>query len=169
MPTVADTGFVRMQVSKVTAVGRAGEDISHYVVLDEPDGDRHLLILIGPAEAFGLAASLGGTHWPRPMTHQFVAALVRALGGRVREIRLDRVVDGAYAATVEVEGAAGIELVDARSSDALHLAVLLGAPVLAGPEMLADCARRQADGSAAAEMMRMAVDAEPMSVRRAAG
>jgi bifunctional DNase/RNase len=53
------------------------------------------------------------------MTYQFTAALVRSLGGRVREVRLDRIVEGAYAATVSVEGPQGVALVDARSSDAL--------------------------------------------------
>ena len=53
------------------------------------------------------------------MTYQFTAALVRSLGGRVREVRLDQIVEGAYAATVSVEGPQGVALVDARSSDAL--------------------------------------------------
>ena len=53
-------------------------------MLEEVAGDRHLAIEIGWAEAFSLAAHLDGKHWPRPMTYQFVAALVQALGGRVR-------------------------------------------------------------------------------------
>lgn len=170
MPTATHTGFVRMRVSKVTAVGQAGEErLSHYVVLDEPDGGRHLLILIGPTEAFGLAASLGGTEWARPMTPQFMVALVRGLGGRVREVRLDRVIDGAYAATVEVEGLGGVEQVDARSSDALNLAVLLDAPIFVSPEMLADYVRRQEDDSAEAIVMRFALIADPMTIRRVDG
>lgn len=47
------------------------------------------------------------------MTYQLTAALVRGLGGRVREVRVDRIVDGAYAATVEVESPQGVGLVDA--------------------------------------------------------
>jgi bifunctional DNase/RNase len=167
MPTFTDTGFVSMRVSNVTALGQAvGEDVSYFVVLDQLDGDRHLVILIGPQEALGLAASLGGMEWARPMTYQFVAALVRALGGRVRAVRLDRVVDGAYAATVEVEGSGGVELVDARSSDALNLAVVLDAPVFAGPEMLADCARRMEGDSPEATLARSALTAGPMTFRR---
>jgi hypothetical protein len=30
------------------------------------------------------------------MTYQFTVALMRSLGGRVREVRLDRIVEGAY-------------------------------------------------------------------------
>ena len=68
------------------------------MVLDEVAGTRRLVIEIGEQEAFLLAASLQGMDWPRPMTYDFAAALVRGLGGRVRQVRLDRVLDGAYAA-----------------------------------------------------------------------
>ena len=47
------------------------------------------------------------------MTYQFVAALVQALGGRVRQVRIDRVVGETYVATVEVDGPPGVQLVDA--------------------------------------------------------
>ena len=168
MPVVTDTGFVPMRVSKVTALGRvAGDDIAYYVVLDELDGDRHLVILIGQEQALGLASTLDGKEWPRPMTYQFMAELVRALDGRVREVRLDRVVGGGYAAMVEVEGPAGVERgVDARSSDALNLAVLLGAPIFVAPEMLDDCVRRLEGDSPEAAMARRALTASPMTFLR---
>ena len=53
------------------------------MVLDELDGDRHLVIQVCQAQAFDLAASLQGWQWDRPLTHQFTAALVRGLDGRV--------------------------------------------------------------------------------------
>jgi bifunctional DNase/RNase len=85
----------------------------------------------------------------------------------VREVRLDRIVEGAYAATVEVEGPQGVALVDARSSDALNLAVLTQAPVFVAPEMLADCIGRQKAESAEAALLQRAIAAGPMAVRRA--
>ena len=161
-----DTGLVPMRVSKAVAL-KDGDHLSQYVVLDELDGDRHLVIGIGHAEAFALDASLQGLHWGRPMTYQFTAALIRSLGGRVREVRLDRIVEGAYAATVEVDGPQGVELVDGRSSDALNLAVLTQAPVLVAPQMLADCFDRQGGDSAEAALVRRAIAAGPMTIRRA--
>ena len=166
MTAPTDTGLVPMQVSKAVALGD-GDDISEFVVLDELDGDRHLVIGVGHSEAFALDASLHGLQWGRPMTYQFTAALVRSLGGRVREVRLDRIVEGAYAATVEVDGPQGAGLVDARSSDALNLAVLTDAPVFVSPEMLADCIGRQQGDSAEASLLQRAIVAGPMTVRRA--
>jgi len=144
-----------------------GGDLSAFMVLDELEGDRHLVIGVGDAEACDLDASLQGLQWGRPTTYEFTAALVRSLGGRVREVRLDRIVEGAYAATVEVKGPQGVGLVDARSSDALNLAVLTQAPVFVAPEMLADCIGRQEADSAEAALLQRAIAAGPMAVRRA--
>jgi hypothetical protein len=74
---------------------------------------------------------------------------------------------GAYAATVEAEGWQGVELVDARSSDALNLAVLTGAPVLVALVMLEDSDRRQDGDSAEAVLMRRALAACPMTIKKA--
>src|SRR5215831_8808427 len=158
------TSLVPMRVSKAVALTDS-DDISEFMVLEELDGDRHLLIQAGHPETFALAASLQGLPWGRPMTYQFTVALVHGLGGRVREIRLDRVIDGAYAATVEVEGPQGVALVDARSSDALNLAVLTQAPVFVAPQMLADCIGRQQADSAEAALLWRAIAAGPMAVR----
>jgi uncharacterized protein len=165
MTAQAGTGLVPMRVSKAVAL-KHDDDISQFVVLDELDGDRHLVIGVGNAEAFALDASLHGVQWGRPMTYQFTEALMRSLGGRVREVRLDRIVEGAYAATVEVEGPQGVGLVDGRSSDALNLAVLTQAPVFVAPEMLADCIGRQEGDSPEAALLQRAISAGPMTVHR---
>ena len=38
------------------------------------------------------------------MTYQFAAGLVQALGGRVRQVRIDQLVEEPSIATVDVEG-----------------------------------------------------------------
>jgi hypothetical protein len=57
MVAAADTGLVPMRVSRAVGL-KDGDDRSQYVVLDELDGDRHLVIGVGHAEAFALDASL---------------------------------------------------------------------------------------------------------------
>jgi len=166
MIAATDSGLVPMRVTKAVALGDS-DGLSAFMVLDELEGDRHLVIGVGDAEAFALDASLQGLRWGRPMTYEFTVALVHSLGGRVREVRLDRIVEGAYAATVEVEGPQGVALVDARASDALNLAVLTQAPVFVVPEMLADCIGRQEAESTEAALLRRAIAAGPMAVRRA--
>jgi bifunctional DNase/RNase len=167
MAATTDVGFVRMRISKVVGLNN-GDHVSEFVVLDELGGNRHLLIQIGQIEAFALAANLGETEWGRPMTYQFMAQLVRSLGGRIRVVRLDGLVEGAYAATVEVDGPQGAVLVDARSSDALNLAALTGAPILVGLEVLEDCDRRRAGDSSEAILLRRALAASPVTLTRTA-
>ncbi len=134
MTTATEVGYVEMRIAKV--VGLATEEQFQCIVLEEVAGDRQLPIEIGWAEAFSLAAHLGGITWPRPMTYPFVAALVQALGGRVRRVRIDRVVEETYVATVAVDGPPGVQSVDARPSDPLNLAALVQAPIVAAPGVL---------------------------------
>ena len=56
--------------------------------------------------------------------------------------------------------------IDARSSDALNLAVLLGTPIFVAPEMLDDCARRMEGDSPEAVMARRALTAPAMTFVR---
>ena len=83
MIAATDTGRVPMRVSK--AVGLMdGDDLSAFMVLDELEGDRHLVIGVGDAEACDLDASLQGLQWvvPRPTSspRRWCAALVAACG-----------------------------------------------------------------------------------------
>ena len=98
------------------------------------------------------------------MTYQFVAALVQALGGQVRQVRIDRVVEEAYVATVEVDGPPGEQPVDARPSDALNLAALVQAPIFAAPAVLQEAEGRREGDSPEAARLRRALAACPMTI-----
>jgi bifunctional DNase/RNase len=54
-----------------------------------------------------------------------------SLGGNLREVRIDRLTEGTYYAVIVVDGPQGTTEVDARPSDALALALVVGAPVRA--------------------------------------
>ena len=49
----------------------------------------------------------------------------------MREVRIDRLAEGTYYAAIVVQGPKGTTEVDARPSDALALALVVGAPVRA--------------------------------------
>jgi uncharacterized protein len=164
MTTATAVGYVEMRIAKVVGLGAAEDEPFYYIVLEELSGGRQLAIEIGQSEAFSLAARLGGIEWRRPMTYQFVAALVQALGGRVLKVRIDRVVEETYVATVEVEGPPGVQLVDARPSDALNLAALVQAPIVAAPGVLQEAEARRAGDSPTAARLRRALAACPMTV-----
>jgi bifunctional DNase/RNase len=94
---------------------------------------RRLRIGVGDAEAMALAFSLQGQEFPRPMTYQFMAALVAAAGSAVKAVRVTGLRDGVFYAAVMLRGGA---TVDARPSDALNLAAITGAQVYVASELL---------------------------------
>ena len=167
MATATDVGFIEMRIAKVVGLGAAEDQPFCYVVLEEVAGDRQLAIAIGWAEAFSLAGRLGGITWPRPMTYQFIAALVQALGGQVRQMRIDQVVEETYIATVEVEGPPGVQSVDARPSDALNLTALVQAPIFVTTEVLQEAEARREGDSPEAARLRRALVVPPMTIEQA--
>jgi bifunctional DNase/RNase len=115
--------------------GGPGRRERFFIMLESAaEGDsRRLFIGVGDAEASALAFGLQGQEFPRPMTYQFMAALVAAAGSAVRSVRVTRVADDIFYAQVTLRGGA---VVDARPSDAINLAATTGAPVLVASELL---------------------------------
>lgn len=167
MSATTDVGFLEVRIAKVVGFGPPmAERIFQCVVLDEVSGARQVVIEVGEAEAFWLAATLQDLEFARPMTYHFTATLVGSLGGRVREARVDRLIEGAYAATVDVDGPRGVHSVDARASDALNLAAITHAPVFVSSEVADDADRRQEGDSAEARLLRLAPDLLHMKITK---
>ena len=134
MPTATDRDFLNMRVSDVRRIAHSGQGQDHYVVLlQETGSDRRLPIWIGHEHALELALRLLGhsSQLPRPLSSDLSAHLVQALGGTVREVRIDRLTEGTYYAVIMVDGPRGATEVDARPSDALALALVVGASIRA--------------------------------------
>jgi uncharacterized protein len=169
MTSLTDVDFVHMRFGKVVALGNE-DGPSFCVVLEGVTDDTRLPIGIGEAEGFYLSATLTGVRFGRPMSPQFAAGLLHALGGRIRQVRIDRLVEvrggTAYGSTVEVEGPSGTALVDARPSDALNLVALVPAPILVAREVLADAQARLEGDSPEAVLLRRAMEAEQTTIAR---
>jgi RNA polymerase sigma factor (sigma-70 family) len=137
MPVDEVTGWVEMRVVDVRrAVATGDKPERNVVLLEEVGGDRRLLIWVGPFEAVALALGLREIDLPRPLTYRFAAGLLAAAGGSLREVRITRLEEGTFYAEAIVDGAAGQRSVDARPSDALTLALLVGAPVRVDPAVI---------------------------------
>lgn len=103
------------------------------VLLRELDGDRYLPIWIGAVEAAAIAQAQQGTASPRPLTHELLATVIDALGDDIDEVRIVEVRDGVFFA--ELVFASGA-LVSARPSDAIALALRVGASILGAEDVL---------------------------------
>ncbi len=110
---------------------------SPVVVLEEAEGERRRLpIWIGPYEAQSIASALARHEAPRPNTHDLVKNIFEGIEGRIERVVITEVRDGTYYAVIEAAVDGRRVSIDARPSDAIAIAVRLGAPVFARESVL---------------------------------
>lgn len=114
---------------------QSGGSIQRFVLL--VDGARRLPIMIGEAEAYAIEIPLEGKRAGRPMTHDLLASILERLGAEVDRIFIDDLVGGTfYAKMFLIRGDEEIEI-DSRPSDAIAIAVRVGAPIYVAEGILA--------------------------------
>ena len=102
------------------------------VMLREVEGRRRVLpIFIGLPEANAIAFALDGVVPPRPLTHDLFCNVLDELGSRLDRIVVTDLSEGTFYAELHLEGPDGAHTVSARPSDAVALAVRVGAPIFA--------------------------------------
>ncbi|MCB0547357.1 MAG: bifunctional nuclease family protein [Phaeodactylibacter sp.] len=100
------------------------------LILEEQDSFRRLPVIIGPFEAQAIAIYLERLQPPRPMTHDLFKNTLDASGVELTEVLISDVIDGVFHARVIGTKADGSPLsVDARTSDAIALAVRFACPI----------------------------------------
>jgi uncharacterized protein len=136
----------------------------HVVILKESGRDRYLPIWIGPWEASAIAMRLQGLTPERPLTHDLFVAVLDELDVRVDRVVIATLADETYHARLVLVGADTRREVDARPSDAIAIAVRLGAPIYAAADVLEQAAL----GAEAAEEEGQEGDEEGRASRLAA-
>ena len=106
------------------------------MILEEAGGERRFPIWIGQTEGEALAVALEQVEVPRPMTYTLTARLIEASGSRIEDVRIARLADNTFFAEIVLAGPAGRQVIDARPSDALNLAVRLGTPIHAAATVI---------------------------------
>jgi uncharacterized protein len=114
----------------VVAVALEPRTQSPAVLLEGKRDKRHLLMIIGPAEATGIAVPLQGMTPPRPLTHDLFLTLFGRLKVHVTRVIITDLRDEIYYATLELAAPGTTLTLDARPSDAIALAVRAKVPVL---------------------------------------
>jgi bifunctional DNase/RNase len=133
------------------------EQLDPWVRLRERTGDRVLEFGIGAAEATAIALALRGERQPRPMTHDLIGNLLRALDDvsvvrliitkweRELAAQLDRQLadgtavllsgTGTFYAELEFRHRDRVVSLDCRPSDGVAVAIRLGVPIVAAEEL----------------------------------
>ena len=110
------------------------------VLLKEADGDRLLPIWIGAAEGNSLALHLTGETTPRPVTSDVMVELLRVTGASVERVAVTSLREKTFHTLIAVAVDGRVDELDARPSDALNLAVRVGAPIFVDDGVLEQCA-----------------------------
>jgi len=103
---------------------------AYALILNEVEGDRKLPIVIGAFEAQSIAIALEKEiKPPRPLTHDLFKNFCDRFGIVVKQVIIHKLVDGVFYSSIISERDGDEEIVDARTSDAIALALRFNAPI----------------------------------------
>lgn len=103
---------------------------AYALILNEVDGERKLPIVIGAFEAQSIAIALEKEiKPPRPLTHDLFKNFADRFDIVVKQVIIHKLVDGVFFSSIICERDRIEEIIDARTSDAIALALRFNAPI----------------------------------------
>ena len=106
------------------------------VILRDADNQRVLPIWVGPVEANAIALQIENIAPPRPMTHDLLRNLVAEMGATLVRVIIADLRENTFYAYLELHRGGEVQLLDARPSDAIALAIRAKAPVFVDTRVL---------------------------------
>lgn len=126
---------------KVLGITRSEVQAGAYALLLEnadstPDVARRIPIVVGTAEAQSIAVHLEQVMPSRPLTHDLFVSMFHVYGIELRSVTIYSFKDGVFAAMLNVSNGTVDAEIDARTSDAIAIALRTGAPIYTTPEVM---------------------------------
>lgn len=117
------------------------------LVLRSVGGQLLLPIWIGLPEANAIAVAIEEIEMQRPMTHDLLRSCIEALGAGLERVEIAELREGTFHARLHLRrGKAGFSL-DARASDAIALAVRMGASIWVARQVLEEALSADVDAA----------------------
>jgi uncharacterized protein len=123
-PIAAPDGYTEMRAAGIMVF-----DGGHTLGLVDDSEGVMVPISIGGTEALSIALRLERESFNRPLTHDLLDAVIDRLGGELVQVQIDRMDQGVFHASVHLRHEGEIVSLDARSSDAVALAIGNEAPI----------------------------------------
>lgn len=117
------------------------------VILQQAGGTRRIPILIGSPEAQSIECNLQNIPMRRPLTHDMMADVMSTFGLILKEVEIRKLPDGVFAADLYISDGNETKIVDSRSSDAIALAIRVGAPIYTSESVLREAGFDPDNGS----------------------
>ncbi|HEU4401567.1 MAG TPA: bifunctional nuclease domain-containing protein [Candidatus Polarisedimenticolia bacterium] len=136
-PGVAAPGAGKREPVPVHLAGirMIGPDQVLLLLADEKE-ERAVPIAVGREQGIAIYLGKAGTETPRPMTHDLLVRILKALRASVERVTVTELRQETYFSEIVVRQDDTRHSIDARPSDAIALAVRLGSPIYAAPDLL---------------------------------
>ena len=125
--------FIHMSLVQLTIKGISyshTQNGAYALILNEVDGERKLPIVIGAFEAQAIAIAIEeDLKPPRPLTHDLFKTFCDRFDIVVKQVIIHKLVDGVFFSSIICERDGVEETIDARTSDAISLALRFDAPI----------------------------------------
>ena len=129
-------------------MSKVSDHRAHVLVLQEKEGLRKIIVALGMLEAQAIAFALRGVDVGRPLTHDLFGALSVAFGIELQRVLIDRIDDGTFFSELHYAKDGEVVCIDARTSDAIAIALRAKAPILIREELLNRmCIRDEQNGA----------------------
>jgi len=109
---------------------------AYALILAEKDGLRRLPIIIGNFEAQSIAIELEKMKPSRPLTHDLFKAFAISFNIVVKEVVISKFEEGVFHAAITCTDGIKTDSIDARTSDAVALAIRFNAPIYTNEDVL---------------------------------
>ncbi len=117
---------------------------AYAMVLGEVNGPRQLPVIIGSAEAQSMMFEMSCIFPPRPLTHTLFSSILIALGVNLLRVLIYKVDNGVFYCYLYMKAEETILRIDARTSDAVALALRMNAPIFIYDDILeAECLKTE--------------------------
>lgn len=127
-----------VELKVVGLMHKTMEKESNSIILENLRGDRRLQIVIGPTEAQSIACVMRGIRPPRPLTHDLMADILDRFHVRLDAVVINMLPDGIFSGSLllyDEHDPDSNHVVDARSSDAIAMALRAGAKIFISPKL----------------------------------
>ncbi len=112
---------------------------AYALILAEIDGPMRVPVVVGGMEAQSVAIKLEGIIPPRPLTHDLFASLMHAFNLQLLDVYIYKFEDGIFSSEMTIIDNNGKEVkLDARTSDAIAIAMRVGAPIYTTKQIIAE-------------------------------
>ena len=109
---------------------------AYALVLSEEEGSRRIPIIVGGFEAQAIAIELEGLTPPRPLTHDLFKNFSDSYGIRILEVNIHKLEEGVFFANILCDNGDQQMTLDARTSDAIALALRFQCPIFTTEEIV---------------------------------